>query len=144
MLYFTILISVDIPAHKLRNKKFGRFVGKYTEHKVPSETVIREKYMGKSFEKYLQAVRNLLKDDIVYVSTDGTIDNCGRSAAAFIVGSLSNPMNGPFLIDMKEMKSGSADAYLQFFNESLDVLYKDTGELMDCFRKNFTKQISKL
>lgn len=52
-----------------------------------------------------------------------------KNVAAFIAGSLENPKKGPFLINLKEMKSGTGESYLEFFKESLKLLFDGTGEL---------------
>lgn len=104
---------------------------KYTEFEPPKKSYMYENCTGKVFLECLQYVRNLLKDDIVYISVDSTKDKKGKQVAAFIVGSLQNKNFGPFLINIKEMDSGFAEAYYTFIKESLDLLYKGTGKLMN-------------
>lgn len=88
---------------------------------------MRAKYVGTIFEQTMQEIRNLLKNEKIYVSLDGTTDKKGRNVGAFIVGSLQNVNKGPYLINLKEMESGSAEAYYEFFEESLNLLYEGTG-----------------
>lgn len=88
---------------------------------------MRTKYLNKVFDHTIRETRNLFKDEYIYVSLDGTTDKKGRQVAAFIVGSLQDVNKGPFLINLKTMESGTAEAYYRFFEESLSILYEGTG-----------------
>lgn len=114
---------------KLDDKLFKSFVVKYTEHTAPSSSVLRKKYIKKSFTQNFQEVQRLLENETIYVSLDGTTDKKGKNVAAFIVGSLGKPNVGPFLINLKEMENGTGKAYYEFFKESLDLLFEGTRKL---------------
>lgn len=77
-------------------------------------------------EKYNQ-IQSLLEEDSIYISLDGTTTKSGAQVAAFIVGSLNDKLNGPFLINVKEMKDGTAQSYYEFLQESLNMLYAGKG-----------------
>lgn len=123
------LISVDIPLAKLNDELFRSFIEKYTGHKVPSRTIIREKYVDKIYEEKYAELQNLLRSDSIYVSLDGTTDKNGRQVVAFIAGSLENPLNGPFLINSEVLQDGTAESYYEFFEESLKMLYAGIGKV---------------
>lgn len=72
-------------------------------------------------EKYNQ-IQSLLEEDSIYISLDGTTTKSGAQVAAFIVGSLNDKLNGPFLLN-----HGTAQSYYEFLQESLNMLYAGKG-----------------
>lgn len=113
---------------KLDNPQFKAFIEKYTEHEAPSRVTIIRVHVDKTYIRCLDEARTNLGDDLLCVALDSTSDILKRSVASFIVGSLEDKSKGPYLINMKEMGSGTTEAYLQFFNESLNGFFGE-GEL---------------
>lgn len=124
ILRFLFLI-VDIPLSKLDHPQFKNFIEKYTEHEAPSRTTIRRIHVDKVYNSCIAEAREQLGDDPLYVSLDGTSDIGKRSVAAFIIGSMKDNTKGPYLINMKIMHQSTAEAYKEFFHESLNSFFGD-------------------
>lgn len=96
---------------------------------MPSCAVLR-KYIDQVHAETFDKVHDYLELDKIYISLDGTTDAAGRHVAAFIAGSLENLNEGPFLINLAELKDGTSETYYDFVIDSLNILYKkQTGRL---------------
>lgn len=118
---------VDIPLFKMDHPMFKAFISRYTEHKMPHSSTVRKTLVDKTFEHCLNSVRKKLTDEPIYVSLDGTTDISKRNVASFIAGSLKDPNNGPYVINMQELEESDSAAYLEFFEKSIEMLYVGKG-----------------
>lgn len=120
-----MLISCDIPLNKLGNPQFVNFLEKYTSHRVPHQTTMRQKLVPKLYENCMDNIRSKLDGHFLYGSVDETTDASGRYIANFIVGILSSDeekSKETFLLNTACLEKTNHATIAKFVDESLCLL----------------------
>lgn len=120
-----MLIGCDIPLNKLSNPKLVHFLEKYTSHRVPHQTTMRQKIVPKLFEQTMDNIRTKLNGHFLYGSVDETTDSSGRYIANFIVGILSSDgekSKETFLLNTACLDKTNHATVAKFVDESLCLL----------------------
>lgn len=74
------------------------------------------------FKEALEMVRERIGSDNIRVSFDETTDTSLNSLAALVVSSMNN-QNGPYLINFEKLEGATNEHIMNFFEESLEVLF---------------------
>lgn len=109
---------------KIDEPKFKQLFEKYAFRKLPSGNTIRQNYTRKIHRDCIEEARKRLYGKRIYAIIDESPDAAGNTVAAFVVGDLDDPENGPYMINLKDIDTScNTEAYVKFFKESLDILY---------------------
>jgi hypothetical protein len=73
------LVRSDIPLYKVRNPAFVSFLEKYTQHKIPSETTLRNKHINKLYNECIDNIKNTIKNRFLWLSV---LDRANHSTIA--------------------------------------------------------------
>lgn len=73
----------------------------------------------------LDETRKSIGKDYIWVSLDSTSDSKLRNVVGFIIGSLSHPEKGPFLVNLEELPNSEHSTYVDFFKRSLSRFFND-------------------
>lgn len=110
---------------KIDEPKFKQLFEKYAFRKLPSGNTIRQNYTRKIHRDCIEEARKRLYGKRIYAIIDESPDAAGNTVAAFVVGDLDDPENGPYMINLKDIDTScNTEAYVKFFKESLDILYR--------------------
>lgn len=71
-------MSANIPLFKLSNPALKQFLEKCTGFAVPDESTIRKNYVESCYNETLEAIRESVSDNAIWVSIDETTDRNGR------------------------------------------------------------------
>ena len=83
-----LMISADIPWHKLSNEEFKKFMKKYTGKRLPDSSTIRKLYVGETYKETVKKLQQNAKNKTIWVSLDETTDVEQRYIASFVSGIL--------------------------------------------------------
>ena len=78
--------GADILLSKLNNPKLRLFLKKRTMKTVPNESTLRKNYVDNVFLKGNQAIRQIIRDNLIYFHVDETTNSCGRYVANLLIG----------------------------------------------------------
>lgn len=84
------MLAANIPLRKLDNAKFRGALETGFGLKLPSEAIMRQKYVPDCYESVLQDIRQDLKEGPVWISADCSRDSIGREVTNVIVGRLNS------------------------------------------------------
>ena len=84
-----MMVSSNIPLHKVEAASFRNFLEKYTTHPIPTECALRKNYLASCYEDTINRIRNSVGKNKMWVSKDETSDVDGRFVANVVVGTLN-------------------------------------------------------
>jgi hypothetical protein len=79
-----MLVSPNIPLHKVEVTSFRKFLEKYTTHPISTESTLRKNYLPSCYEVTINKIRNRVRKNKIWVSIDETSDVDGRFVANFV------------------------------------------------------------
>jgi len=82
-----MMVSSNIPLHKVEAASFRKFLEKYATHPIPTESMLRKNYLASWYEDTINKVRNSVGKNKIWVSIDENSDVDGRFVAN-VVGNL--------------------------------------------------------
>ena len=74
----TMMVSSNIPLHKVDTPSFRNFLEKYTTHPIPTESTLRKNYLTSCYNDTINKIRNYVGNNKIWVSIDETTDVSGR------------------------------------------------------------------
>jgi hypothetical protein len=77
----TMMVSSNIPLHKVDTPSFRNFLEKYTTHPIPTESTLRKNYLTSCYNDTINKIRNCVGNNKIWVSIDETTDVSGRFVA---------------------------------------------------------------
>ncbi|KAG7162105.1 hypothetical protein Hamer_G010762 [Homarus americanus] len=115
------LVSADIPLNKLNNKELVSFLEKYTDQKVPSESILRKNDVPDLYNETLDRLREKVGDNSIWVSLDETTDVDARCVANFVFGILGpeEETDKSYLLNLKVLDKVNHSTMAAFFTDSL-------------------------
>jgi len=73
-----MMVSSNIPLHKVDIPSFRNFLEKYTTHPIPTESTLRKNYLTSCYNDTINKIRNYVGNNKIWVSIDETTDVSGR------------------------------------------------------------------
>lgn len=70
-------------------------------------------------------VRDRDRQHNIRVALDETTDSSIRSIGAFLLSSMDQPQYGPYVLNIAEMSGAKHNGVMDFFEESLEILYNE-------------------
>lgn len=117
-------LSANIPLYKINNPAVKEFLTKYTKKPVPSETLLRTKYMPTIYEKCIKELQNRAGKSLIWVSMDETTDSEQRMVASFVFGILEEgEKETSYLLNIAHIEKANASSMAAFFTDSLQILW---------------------
>ena len=126
-----MLISCDIPIHKLNNVNFKSFLEKYTKFTCPHETTLRKNYVKKVYEDKINEIRSELKNEKIFISIDETTDSRKRCIGNVIFGALKQRSSKCYLLSCEILEKTNHSTISQLFHKSLSLLWPDGVQYED-------------
>lgn len=128
-------LNANIPLYKLRNDHVANFLEKYTNNPVPSESLLRSKYVPLIYDECIDKMKKIAAGKYLWVSVDETTDCEQRYIVNFIFGILDEEKERGksylFAVDILEMVNNETIA--AFFDKSVMEL----GERLFFLKLNF-------
>lgn len=121
-------IEANIPLKKVGHPSVVKFLNKYTEKAMPSETTLRRKYVPILYDDTMKMLREKAQNKHIWVSIDESTDVEHRYVVNFIFGILDGDENSPergkcYLLDMVVVEQVNASTMAAFFNDCLLLLW---------------------
>jgi hypothetical protein len=91
-----MMVSSNIPLHKVEAASFRNFLEKYTTHPIPTEYTLRKNYLVSCYEDTNNKIRNNVGKNKIWVSIDETSDADCRFVANVVVGTLKHEQPGKY------------------------------------------------
>jgi hypothetical protein len=85
-----MMVSSNIPLHKVEAASFRKFLEKYTTQPIPTESTLRKNYLASCYEDTINQIRYSVRKNKIWVSIDETSDVDGRFVANVVVGTLKH------------------------------------------------------
>jgi hypothetical protein len=121
-----MLISANIPLDKVSNKHFTSSMEKYTNRSVPTVSTLRKNYLSFCYEDALRRVRNIIRDNKIWVSIEESTEVDSRCVANVIVGTLFADHPGNiFLLHSEVLDKVSHTTIAILFDSAVKMLWKD-------------------
>lgn len=115
-----LFVKMNIPIYKLQDENLKTFISKYTGKKLLDESMYRKAFLEKVFTKKQNEVRDLLKNENIYLMFDETTDASGRYILNILSGICSpSQRERSYLIKTVELDKTNA---LNVNTEILEVL----------------------
>ena len=96
-----MMVSLNIPLHKVDTPSFRNFFEKYTTHPFPTESTLRKKYHTSCYNDTINKIRNCAGNIKIWVSIDETTDVSGTFVENVVVGILKDDQPADiFLLEM--------------------------------------------
>ncbi|PNF18950.1 hypothetical protein B7P43_G14910 [Cryptotermes secundus] len=70
----TMMVSSNIPLHKVDTPSFRNFLKKYTTHPIPTKSTLRKNYLTSCYDVTINKIRNCVGNNKIWVSIDKTTD----------------------------------------------------------------------
>lgn len=123
-----MFVSANIPMKKIEHPKVVNFIESYTGKTMPSESLLRKKYVPILHDESLEKMRAKAKDKYIWVSIDETTDSEGRFVTNFIFGILDDAEDSPergkcYLFNMEAVEAANGNNMAKFLNDSLLLLW---------------------
>jgi len=81
-----MMVSSNIPLHKVEAASFRKFLEKYTTHPIATESTLIKNYVANCYEVTINKMRNSVGKNKIWVSIDEASDVDGRFVANVVVG----------------------------------------------------------
>lgn len=138
-----LFVEANIPLSKIGHSSMGKFLNKYVNSTVPSESSLRTKYLPLLYDRCIEALRVKARGKYVWVSVDESADCEGRSVAHFVFGILNadeTERGQCYLLDAKVLEATNANTIAAFFNDCMLLLYPEGKHKLILILKHNTKQ----
>jgi len=123
-----MMVSSNIPLHKVEAASFRKFLEKYTTHSTPTESTLRKNYLASCYEDTINKIRNSVGKNKIWVSIDETSDVDGRFVAN-VVGTLKHGEPGEiFLLACEVLERVNNSSITVVFDNAMKVLWPDKVE----------------
>jgi hypothetical protein len=122
-----MMVSSNIPLHKVEATSFRKFFEKYTTHPIATESTLRKDYLASCYEDTINKLRNSVGKNKIWVSIDEISDIDGRYIAN--VGTLKHEQPGeifPLACAVLERVNNSSIAVV--FDNAMNLLWPDKVE----------------
>lgn len=122
-------LEANIPLKKAAHSSVVKFLEKYTNKTVPSESTLRQKYVPLLFDETIETLRDKAANKCIWASIDETTDSEQRLVVNFVFGLMegvdenSSERGKCYLLNMTEVDSSCASNMAAFFNDSLSLLW---------------------
>jgi hypothetical protein len=73
-----MMVSSNIPLHKVEAASFRKFLEKYMTHPIPTESTLKKNYLASCYDDTINKIRNSVGKNKIWVSIDETSDIDGR------------------------------------------------------------------
>jgi hypothetical protein len=83
-----MMVSANIPLHKVNNEQFRNVLEKYTNWYIPTDSTLPKNYLPSCYEYVLRKIRRRGADNKIWVSIDETMDIGSRYVANVVIGTL--------------------------------------------------------
>ena len=113
----------DIPLHKVRDESFTKIFAKYTTEHIPCETTLRNVYVPMLEKKTLDNIKEMVKNEYMWIQIDETQDNQKRCVVNVVMGILSSDEEKSrcrFLLHVSMQKKANADTILRVYQEAVE------------------------
>jgi len=124
-----MMVSSNIPLHKVEAASFRKFLEKYTTYPIPTESTLRKDYLASCYEDTINKIRNIVGKNKIWVSTDETSDVDGRFVANIVVGTLKHEEPGEiFLLACEVLERVNNSSIAVVFDNAMNLLWPDKVE----------------
>ncbi|KAH0546572.1 hypothetical protein KQX54_011652 [Cotesia glomerata] len=116
-----VCIKSDISFDKVCQPIFAKFLETHTQHNVPDPTTLSKTYVPIVYNETLQAIREEIEDNPIWLSADETVDSRRRCVVNIIVGALfeDRPSRGQ-LMKSGEIRTPNAENMAAYVTEALN------------------------
>lgn len=123
-------LNANIPLFKIRNEHVVNFLEKYTSKPIPSESLLRSKYVPLIYDECIQKMKKIAEGKYLWVSLDETTDCEQRYVVNFIFGVLNDEIERgkSYLFSVDIVEVVNSETIAAFFDESITQL----GERIFC------------
>lgn len=130
-----MLLETNTPLYRVNHPSFVSFIEKYTQHTVPTDTSLRQKYVPHLHEKMLNDLQLKADGKQIWVALDETTDVDQRMVANFVFGILGdeNERGKSYLLNAQRLEKTNANTVATFFTDSLLLLWPN-GKYSKYFR----------
>lgn len=121
-------VSADIPLYKIRNVKIKNLFENFTDYRVPSETILRSKYVKNLYVNCIQNIRKCVQNKYLWISIDETTDVAGRNVANVVIGVLDTDEDlakQKFLLNTAVLEKTNHSTIARLFDDSIKRLDSD-------------------
>lgn len=119
-------IQSNIPLYTIRHPSMVNFLETHTKYGVPSETTLRNKCLPKIYEECMTKMKDIAKNNYLWVSMDETTDSEERYVVNFIFGVLGveRERDRSYLFASKVLEKVNHTTMAAFFDECVNELSK--------------------
>lgn len=124
-----MFLQANIPLKKIGHPSVVKYIEKYTERAVPSESTLRNKYVTNIYDDCLQKLRLKAADSYIWVTLDETTDSENRYVANFVFGIMGDTDDSErgqsYLLNLAVLEQVNGSTVSAFFIDSLSLLWPD-------------------
>lgn len=99
------------------------FLNKYTKFRCPDESTVRKNYLTPLHDDTMQAIRQKIGHNSIYLMADETTDALGRFVINVMAGVLDGKPTKSMLISTVELNSGKGEVIAQAVMNAVTLIY---------------------
>jgi hypothetical protein len=120
------MVSSNIPLHKVEAASFRKFLEKYTNHPIPTESKLRKNCLASCYEDTINKIRKNVGKNKIWVSIDETSDVDDIFLANVVVGALKHEQPGEiFLLACEVLETVNNSSIAVVFYNAVNLLWPD-------------------
>lgn len=123
----SMFLEANIPLKKIGHASVAKYIEKYTERTVPSESTLRNKYVAHTYTECLERIRLKAADSYIWFTLDETTDSQNRYVANFLFGTMSETDDSErgksYLLNLAVLGEVNGSTISAFFIDSLSLLW---------------------
>jgi len=121
-----MMVSSNIPLHKVEAASFRKFLEKYITCPISTKSTLRKNYLASCHEDTINKIRNSVRKNKIWVSIDETSDVDGRFVAYVVMGTLKNEQPVEiFLLACEVLERVNNSSIAVVFDIALNLLWPD-------------------
>lgn len=128
-----MLIHVDNPIFKLKNRELKDFLEKYTGQKITDESTNRKNYVIKIYKETLRLIRQFIQNCPIWVSIDESTDADGRYIGNVIIDKLCSEPTKTYLLNCVQLEKCNNKTIAQLFSDSMNLLSPNSAKCENVF-----------
>lgn len=119
-------LEANIPLKKIGHPSIVKYLEKYTDRAIPSESTLRNKYVTSIHDECIQKLRAKAANSYIWVTLDETQDSEQRYVANFLFGVLNDDEDERgkcYLLNLAVLEHVDGSTTSAFFVDSLSILW---------------------
>ena len=135
------MVSANIPFKKLENKHFRQFLETYCARAVPSESLIRKKYLDEVYINVFAEIKSVIENNYIWFTVDEKFEDVlGKNEGFNTLYKISMVLQGNHMDDLKINVPMKIFKYAPITSVDVERSFSIYKTILTNRRQSFTKE----